>query len=112
MMNETTFTKIHSALNSTLSRRGMWWIFFGKLIPSVKAFIPVVAGLARTKTSITSCIFFIASVIWATLITSLGYYFGEHVSFRSLSTVSFVIAIIVIFVFYTTLTKRMKKDVD
>jgi membrane protein DedA with SNARE-associated domain len=109
MLDEATFTKVHTALQSTFSRRGMWWIFFGKLIPSVKAFIPIVAGLADTKTKITSFIFLCASLIWATLLVSLGYYFGEHASLSSISGVSLVIGIIVIFFVYKTYTKQSEK---
>lgn len=109
MLDEATFTKIHTALHATFSRRGMWWIFLGKLIPSVKAFIPIVAGLANTKTKITSFIFLIASLIWATALTSIGYYFGEHVSLSSITGVSLVIGIIVIFFVYKTYIKQSEK---
>lgn len=107
MMDEATFAKVHGALHETFSKRGLWYIFFGKLIPSVKAFIPIIAGLANTKTKITSVIFLIASTIWATLITSIGYYFGEHVSFTSITTVSLVIASVVAFFVYKTFTKKL-----
>lgn len=107
MMDEATFSKVHGALHATFSRRGMWWIFLGKLIPSVKAFIPIIAGLANTNIKITSIIFLIASTIWASLITSIGYYFGEHVSFTSITTVSLVIASIVAFFVYKTFTKKL-----
>ena len=109
MLDEATFTKIHTALHATFSRRGMWWIFLGKLIPSVKAFIPIVAGLANTKTKITSFIFLVASLIWATALTSIGYYFGEHVSLSSITGVSLVIGIIVIFFVYKTYIKQSEK---
>lgn len=109
MLDEATFTKIHTALHATFSRRGMWWIFLGKLIPSVKAFIPIVAGLANTKTKITSFIFLVASFIWATALTSIGYYFGEHVSLSSITGVSLVIGIIVIFFVYKTYIKQSEK---
>lgn len=109
MLDEATFTKIHTALHATFSRRGMWWIFLGKLIPSVKAFIPIVAGLANTKTKMTSFIFLVASLIWATALTSIGYYFGEHVSLSSITGVSLVIGIIVIFFVYKTYIKQSEK---
>lgn len=109
MMDEATFSKVHTALEETFSRRGMWWIFFGKLIPSVKSFIPMVAGLAHTKTVLTSFIFLLASCIWATLITSIGYFFGEQVSFKSVTTVSLIIASIVIFFVYRTFSKKLNK---
>ena len=107
MLDEDTFTKIHSALHTTFSKRGLWYIFLGKLIPSVKAFIPVVAGLANTTTKLTSLIFLIASTIWATGITSIGYFFGEHISLASLSSVSLVIGVVVIFFVYKTIYKKL-----
>jgi membrane protein DedA with SNARE-associated domain len=107
IMDETTFAKVHSALHSTFSRRGMWWIFFGKLIPSVKAFIPIVAGLAHTKTTITAFTFLVASSIWAIGITSIGYYFGEHASLASLSGVSLIIGGTVIYFMYKKIYKKI-----
>ena len=109
MLDQATFTKVHTALHTTFSRRGMWYIFFGKLIPSVKAFIPIVAGLANTKTSLTSFVFLIASFIWAVLVTSIGYFFGEHISFTSITTVSFLIAVIVIYFVYKNFSKEFSK---
>ncbi len=107
MMDEAMFTKVHSALHDTFSRRGMWWIFVGKLIPSIKAFIPIVAGLAHTNTKLTSFIFLMASFIWAVLITTIGYYFGQYVSLTSIATVSFLIACVVIFFVYRTFSKKL-----
>lgn len=108
MLDEAAFTKIHSALHNTFTRRGMWWIFLGKLIPSIKAFIPIVAGLANTETKLTSFIFFTASFLWATALTSIGFYFGEHVTLTSISTVSLGIAVIVILIVYKTFSKQFK----
>lgn len=107
MMDETTFSKVHSALHTTFSKKGMWYIFLGKLTPSVKAFIPVVAGLADTKTKITSLIFLIASFIWATAITSLGYFFGEQITLKSFAAVSLLIGSVIIFIVYRNVSKKL-----
>ena len=109
MMNETTFNKIHSALSDTFSRRGIWWLFVGKLTPSVKAFIPILAGLARTPPVITTFIFLSASFVWATGIIYLGKTFGEHVSLTSYLTVSFLIGGTIIFILYKNISKRLEK---
>lgn len=109
MTDEATFNKIHKTLHEIFTKRGMWYIFIGKLIPSVKAFIPIVAGLANTKTNITAIIFFIASIIWAIMITSIGYYFGEYASLSSLSGVSLVIGVIVAFFVYREYKKQIAK---
>jgi membrane protein DedA with SNARE-associated domain len=107
MMDEITFTKVHSALHGTFTKRGLWYIFLGKLTPSVKAFIPIVAGLASTKTKTTSLIFLSASLIWATVITSLGYKFGEQITFRSFTTVSLLVGSVIIFIVYRSLSKKL-----
>jgi membrane protein DedA with SNARE-associated domain len=107
MVDEVTFHKIHSALHSTFTRRGMWWIFLGKLTPSVKAFVPIVAGLARTKLPLTSFLFLLASTLWAIGITTIGYYFGEHVSFTSFATVSLLIGGTMLFIVYRNISKKL-----
>jgi len=108
MMNEETFAKVYSALHATFIHRGMWWIFLGKLTPSVKAFIPIIAGLANTKTKLTSFIFLTASIIWATCITSLGYYFGEHITLKSFAAVSLLIGSIIAFIVYKNISKKLR----
>jgi membrane protein DedA with SNARE-associated domain len=107
MMNEVTFNKIHGALHDTFSRRGIWWLFLGKLTPSVKAFIPIVAGLAETSVPLTSFIFLIASFVWAIGVMYLGYAFGEHVSLGSFLGVSFLIGAGIIFVIYKNISKKL-----
>jgi membrane protein DedA with SNARE-associated domain len=107
MMDETTFKKVHSALHATFTKQGLWYIFFGKCTPSVKAFIPIVAGLANTKTKITSLLFFIASLIWAIIITSLGYFFGEKITLTSFATVSLLVGAVIIFTLYRKISKKI-----
>ncbi len=107
MMNEETFTKVHSALHETFSKKGMWWLFIGKITPSIKAFIPVVAGLAATETVLTSLIFLVASFIWATVVIYLGFAFGEHVSFSSFMFVSLAIGFTILFILYKKISKKL-----
>lgn len=107
MLDEKTFDKIHSALHETFSKKGIWWLFIGKLTPSIKAFIPVVAGMARTPTAITSIIFFAASFIWATIIIYLGKTFGEQLSLKSFLAVSLVVGFTIIFIVYRKISKKI-----
>lgn len=107
MMNEATFTKIHGALSDAFSKRGIWWLFLAKLTPSVKAFVPVVAGLARTPLALTSFIFLAASFVWATGVIYLGYAFGEHVSLSSFLGVSFLIGVIIVYILYKKISKKL-----
>ncbi len=107
MLDEKTFDKIYSALHDTFSRHGIWWLFIGKLTPSVKAFIPIVAGLARTPVSLTSGIFLVASAIWGTAIIYIGKTFGEHVSLSSFLAVSAVVGVAILFILYKKISKKL-----
>ncbi len=107
MLDEKTFSKIHSALHSTFQDKGLWWLFLGKLTPSIKAFVPMIAGLANTENKITSFIFLIGSLIWAIMITSIGYFFGEHISLTSLTAVSLTVGSIIIFIVYKKVYKKL-----
>jgi membrane protein DedA with SNARE-associated domain len=107
MMNEAAFAKIHGALHETFSQRGILWLFIGKLTPSVKAFIPIVAGLAQTNTFVTSSIFLVASFVWAIGVMYLGFAFGEHVSLTSFLAVSFIVGLTIIFVIYRNISKKL-----
>jgi len=109
MLDDATFTKVHSALHSTFVNRGMWYIFFGKLTPSVKAFIPVLAGLANTSVRLTAFIFLVASTIWAIAITAVGYYFGEHITLKSFTLVSFLVGGTILFLVYKNISKKLAK---
>lgn len=109
MLPEEQFNKIHTALHATFTKRGMWWIFIGKLIPSVKSFIPMVAGLAGLRTPIVSFIFLISSLIWAAGVISIGYFFGKTASLSYLPFVSLIIALIVVTLVYKKFSKEFSK---
>lgn len=108
-VDKQTFSKVVQALRATLAKRGLWWIGIGKLIPSVKAFIPIVAGLAKVRPYLVSVIFFITSFIWAYALTMVGYIFGKGVSLSYLPIVSLTIAVIVVSVFYKKFYKEFSK---
>ncbi|MBP9866990.1 MAG: VTT domain-containing protein [Candidatus Pacebacteria bacterium] len=107
MMDEVTFDKLHKALHDTFLEKGMWYIFFGKITPSIKAFIPILAGLSNTNTKITSFIFLITSSIWAVLILSLGYFFGEQFSLQSFAGVSLLVGLTISYIVYKKISKKL-----
>jgi membrane protein DedA with SNARE-associated domain len=87
----------------------MWYIFFGKLTPSIKAFIPMLAGLAKTKDTLTAIIFFFSSLLWALAIITIGKEFGEHVSLSSLAAISFVVGTTILVIAYRNIHKKLQK---
>lgn len=106
MIDKATFEKVYHPLHNNLKDKGLFWIFVGKIIPSIKAFVPVVSGLAKTKTLSTAIIFFFASLIWAFALNGIGFYFGESFSFEYFYAISFFIAVVVVFIFYKKVLKR------
>jgi membrane-associated protein len=60
-----------------LQKRGILWMIIGKSIPSLKVFIPIIAGLANISKLRALIIFFFGSLIWACGITYIGYHFGK-----------------------------------
>lgn len=107
MMDETTFSKVHGALHETFSKRGLWWLFVGKLTPSVKAFIPVLAGMSRTPTKTTSTMFLLASFVWSYAIIYIGKTFGERVSLSSFLSVSLIIGLVIVGILYKNISKKL-----
>lgn len=108
-LEKEQFEKIYHGLHETFSRKGMWYIFFGKLIPSIKAFIPMLAGLAKTPPTLTGFIFFASSFIWALGIIMIGREFGEHVSLSSMAGISFIIGVTILFFVYRSVNKTLTK---
>jgi len=56
------------------------WLIIGKLTPSVKVFVPIICGLSKISASKSFVIFFVGSLVWASVVTYLGFYFGKQAS--------------------------------
>lgn len=95
-------------LHKKVEAHGLWFLFIGKLIPSVKVFVPIVAGLARIKMTEAVVIFFASSTIWATAIIYIGYYFGESITMKGYTLVMGAVGIIIAIIFYLRFIKSKK----
>jgi membrane protein DedA with SNARE-associated domain len=83
------------------SKKGPWFVLFGKLLPAIKVFVPIVAGIGKMKTSIFIPIILVSSYIWSVLFIALGYYFGKSTDFfGKYAIVLGVIALILVGVFF------------
>lgn len=103
-INDRSLNHLHKKVEA----KGLWFLFIGKLIPSVKVFVPIVAGLARIKILEAIIIFFSSSAIWAGAIISIGYFFGENITMQGYAIVMGIIGIIVAIVFYFRFIKNKK----
>lgn len=94
---ERELRKVQVAFN----KKGVWFLFVGKLIPALKVFIPIPAGIARMNRPLYAAIILVSSSIWPFAFLAIGYYFGKsaHV-FGAYAVVLAFIALIVATVFY------------
>lgn len=82
-------------------KRGAWFVFVGKLLPAIKVFVPIPAGLGKMHRGLFAGIMFVATSIWVLPFTAVGYFFGKSKDvFGAYALVLLAIAAIVVFLFY------------
>jgi len=94
---------------------GIYAVFLGRLAPGIREIISIPAGIARMNIGKFILFTFAGSLIWSTLLVSLGYIFGN--SWNSLSSllsdlfpVLFAIVVLgasIVFIYY--INRRRKK---
>lgn len=83
------------------------WLFFGKLLDPIKLFVCLVAGYTKMKFWIFYPIVLITSIIWATIFTLIGYYFGKSFeNFGVIGAVVLVLAVIFMSLFYKFMNSK------
>lgn len=88
-------------------KKGAWFIFIGKLLPAIKVFVPIPAGLGKMHRGLFALLMFVASSIWALGFITLGYFFGGTFKiFGPYALIPIVIAIIVVALFYRYLNSN------
>ena len=60
------------------ARWGTWAVFFGRMVPLVRSFISIPAGVVRMNLVQFTIYTFAGSVIWASLLAYAGYKLGEN----------------------------------
>ena len=97
MFPEHAIRKVQVAFN----KRGTWFLFIGKLVPALKVFVPIPAGIAKMNRVLYTTIIAITSAIWTLPFIAIGFYFGKSSDvFGKYAIVLAFIALIVIGVFY------------
>lgn len=59
-------------------RYNLWTVFFTRLMPVIRTFISLPAGVARVNIFIFTVYTFIGTLIWSIFLTYLGFILGEH----------------------------------
>ncbi len=107
--NKKTQDKVHS-LVSKFAKYNKVWLVFGKLVPGVKSFVPVITAMLHINKFLAFGIFLLGSTMWATLMMLLGYYFGESVHVPTYVLVIPIIAFMIIsLIIERMITKSLTK---
>lgn len=97
MFREREIRKVQTAFQ----KKGVWFLAIGKLIPALKVFIPIPAGLAKMNRTLYIGIIAVTSIIWTFPFLAIGFYFGKSSKvFGSYAIVLTLIAFVVMAVFY------------
>ena len=82
-------------------KKGAWFVFIGKLLPAIKVFIPIPAGLGKMHRGLFASLMFTASFIWSLAFISIGYFFGKSSDlFGRYAIILVIVAAIALFLFY------------
>lgn len=85
-------------------KKGLWFLFVGKLLPAIKVFIPIPAALGRVDRRVFSAIMFSSSWLWSFAFIGIGFMFGKGAGmWKSYGILLMCIASIVLFIFYRLL---------
>lgn len=88
-------------------KKGPWFIFIGKLLPAIKVFVPIPAGLGKMSRSIFATIMFVGSFLWSLVFIAIGYFFGKSSElFGSYAIILALVAIVVVLLFYRYLNSE------
>ncbi len=83
------------------ARRGAWFLFVAKLLPAIKVFAPIPAGIARMHRGLYTGIIFVSSYLWACIFLAIGFYFGKSSDlFGKYAIVLTIVTFVVMAVFY------------
>ncbi len=60
------------------ARYDLWTVFFTRLLPLIRAFISLPAGVARVNIFLFTLYTFLGTLIWSLLLTYIGFTLGVH----------------------------------
>lgn len=88
-------------VETAFRKKGAWFIFIGKLLPAIKVFVPIPAGLGKMSRPLFAILMFVASFIWSLAFIAIGYFFGKSSDlFGRYAIILAIVATVVILLFY------------
>ena len=92
-------------------KKGVWFLFVGKLLPALKVFVPIGAALGKTHRGVYVVLMFVASAIWALPFNAIGYYVGKSTdTLGTYAVFIMILAFVVMALFYRYLNSKEVLD--
>jgi membrane protein DedA with SNARE-associated domain len=85
-------------------KKGLWFLFVGKLLPAIKVFIPIPAALGKVHRGVFAALMLAASWVWSFIFIGIGYFFGKSAElWKSYGIILMLVALVIMYVFYRML---------
>ena len=98
-------------VQAAFHKKGLWFLFFGKLLPAIKVFVPIVAGIGKASRVPYAVIMFVTSLIWTIPFITIGYIFGKSSDvFGVYAVVLMFVALVVVALFYKYINSQEVLD--
>ena len=101
-LKENTLLK----LEHLFKKRGLIFLFVGKLIPAIKVFVPIVGGITRAPRATFAILMFVASFIWASVFIGIGFVFGKGTGVFGTGAIIVGLIAIIFSIFFVWFLKR------
>lgn len=101
-------------VETAFHKKGAWFIFIGKLLPAIKVFVPIPAGLGKMHRPLFASLMFTASFIWSLAFISIGYFFGKSSElFGRYAIILAIVAVVIVLLFYRYInSEEVVKEIE
>lgn len=97
-----------SRAQQAFARKGAWFVFVGKLIPAIKVFVPIPAGLSGMKRTLYIPLILVSSALWSVPFLAIGFFFGKSSDvFGTYAIFLLAAALIATAIIYSQMKKEM-----
>ncbi len=94
-----------------LRKKGVWFLFIGKLLPAIKVFVPIAAGVGKTRRDVYAILMLVSSALWTIPFISIGFFFGKSSDvFGTYAIILAIVALIVGGLFYKYINSKEVLD--
>ena len=105
----------HSDLDTAeawFSRRGEWMVLYGRVLPFIRTFISLPAGMARMNVAKFTILTAVGVSLWVTLLTVIGYALGDswNKMIKLFGVAGYVIAAVFVVLVAVFMVRRYKRS--